>query len=279
MGIRITILCENLIGQMVGVGEHGFSAFIETEQGNYLLDTGGGGSILQNALTFDKNLRSVKKIFLSHGHNDHTGGLPHVLKLRGKVDIHGHPLAFTDRFSIFKEKEREIRRFAGMVYKRSYLEFLGAKFVLNTDFTEVDKGLYLTGEVPRETSFEKGDPRLFREVEGRLLPDLLPDDQSLILETEKGLVLVLGCAHSGMINIMNHVMQKMKKDHFYAVLGGTHLDFLTPEQLEQSIAYLKKLNVRRIGVSHCTGLRAASRLQQEFGERYHYGYVGSVLEI
>lgn len=78
---------------------------------------------------------------------------------------------------------------------------------------------------------------------------------------------------------MNHVMHKMNRDNFYAVLGGTHLDFLTPEQLEQSIACLKEMNIAKIGVSHCTGMRAASRLQQEFGERYYYGYVGSVLEV
>lgn len=279
MKIRITILCENLVGRLVGLGEHGFSVFIETEGGNYLLDTGGGRSILENSLDMNKDLRTLKKIFLSHGHGDHTGGLPHVLKLRGRVDTHAHPLLFTDRVSLSKEKDREVRRFAGMIYKRSYLEFLGANFILNSDFTEVEKGLFLTGEVPRQTAFEKGDHRLFREIEGKLTPDLLPDDQSLILDTEKGLVLILGCAHSGIINVMNHVMHKMNRDHFYAVLGGTHLDFLTPEQLEQSIASLKKMNIVKIGVSHCTGMRAASRLQQEFGERYYYGYVGSVLEV
>jgi 7,8-dihydropterin-6-yl-methyl-4-(beta-D-ribofuranosyl)aminobenzene 5'-phosphate synthase len=81
-----------------------------------------------------------------------------------------------------------------------------------------------------------------------------------------------------MINVMNHVIQQTKKDHFHAVLGGTHLDFLTPEQLEESIRCLKGMTVDSIGVSHCTGLRAAFRLQQEFGDRFFYGWVGSSLE-
>ena len=279
MKVRITILSENMVGRQVGAGEHGFSAFIETEGGNYLFDTGGGRTVVENSLALNKDLKSEKKIFLSHGHNDHTGGLPQVLNLTGPVDVHVHPDVFTDRMAIRKEEGRESRRFAGMIYKRSYLEFLGARFILNPDFHEVEKGMFLTGEVPRKTLFEKNDPKLFREVDGKIIPDALPDDQSLILDTGKGLVLVFGCAHSGMINIINHVTQRMKKDHFLGILGGTHLDFLTPEQLEESIRSLKQMKVDRIGVSHCTGFRGASRLQQEFGDRFFYGYVGSGFEV
>ena len=279
MKVRITILSENMVGRQVGAGEHGFSAFIETDGGTYLFDTGGGRTVVENSLALNKDLKSVNRIFLSHGHNDHTGGLPQVLNLRGPVDVHVHPDIFQDRMAIRKEGGRESRRFAGMIYKKSYLEFLGARFILNSDFHEVEKGMFLTGEVPRKTAFEKNDPKLFREVDGKIIPDALPDDQSLILDTGKGLVLVFGCAHSGMINIINHVVEKMKKDHFLAILGGTHLDFLTPEQLEESIRCLKQMKVDRIGVSHCTGFRGASRLQQEFGDRFFYGYVGSGLEV
>jgi 7,8-dihydropterin-6-yl-methyl-4-(beta-D-ribofuranosyl)aminobenzene 5'-phosphate synthase len=279
MKTRITILCENLVGRLVGSGEHGFSAFIETDQGNYLFDTGSGRSIVDNSLALDKDLRTVRKIFLSHGHYDHTGGLPEVLQLNGKVDVHAHPNIFLDRIAVLKEEDREIKRFIGIRYKKRYLESLGANFVFNTDFTEVEKGLFLTGEVPRQTNFEKTDPRLFSEMDGAMTNDLFLDDQSLILNTDKGIVLILGCAHSGMINIINHVINKMGKEKFHSILGGTHLDFLTPEQLEGSIKSLKRMEIGKIGVSHCTGMKAAFRLQQEFGDRFSYGCVGSVLEV
>ena len=279
MKTRITILCENLVGRLVGSGEHGFSAFIEMDQGNYLFDTGSGRSIVPNSLTLNKDLKSIRKIFLSHGHYDHTGGLSEVLKLKGKVDVHAHPHVFLDRIAVLKEEDREIKRFIGIRYKKRYLESLGANFVFNTDFIEVEKGLFLTGEVPRQTTFEKSDPRLFSEMDGRTTHDLFLDDQSLILDTDKGLVLILGCAHSGMINIINHVINKMGKEKFHTILGGTHLDFLTPEQLEESIKSLKKMEIEKIGVSHCTGMRAAFRLHQEFGDRFFYGCVGSVLEV
>jgi 7,8-dihydropterin-6-yl-methyl-4-(beta-D-ribofuranosyl)aminobenzene 5'-phosphate synthase len=277
--IKITVLCENTVGHRTGTGEHGYSAFIETARGNYLFDTGNGHSIVANSLAFDKDLRSIRKIFLSHGHYDHTGGLPDVLNLRKDVDVHGHPRIFSDRVSVDGEKGKETRRFVGIPYRKGYLELLGARFLFNSDFVEIDSGMFLTGEVPRRTDFEKTDPRLFTEMDGNISPDTFPDDQSLILDTEKGLVLVLGCAHSGMINIIDHVTNKMKKAKFHAILGGTHLDFLTPEQLEASIRSLKQIEVEKIGVSHCTGMKATSRLYQEFGERFFHGSVGSVLEI
>ena len=279
MTIRITILCENTVGRLVGSGEHGFSAFIETGQGNYLFDTGGGHSVVSNSLILDKDLKNIRKVFLSHGHHDHSGGLPEVLKLRGNVDVHAHPDVFIDRIAVLKENGRETKRFAGIPYKRRYLEYLGANFVFNSDFTEVEKGIFLTGEVPRKTPYEKPDPRLFSEMDGKITQDTFLDDQSLILETPKGFVLILGCAHSGMVNIIRHVMDKTGKEKFFAILGGTHLDFLTPEQLKESIKSLKKMDIEKIGVSHCTGMKASSRLQQEFGDRFFFGCVGSVLEV
>jgi len=277
--MKITILCENTVGRLIGYGEHGFSAFIETKQGNYLFDTGSGHGIIINSLVLEKDLKGIKKIFLSHGHYDHTGGLPEVLKLRGKVDVHAHPHVFSDRIKILKEDGKEKKQFVGIPYKRKYLEYLGANFVLNSYFTEVEKGIFLTGEVQRKTPFEKPDPKLFAEMDGKVTQDIFLDDQSLVLDTPKGLVLILGCAHSGIINILNHAMDKNGKEKFYAILGGTHLDFLTPEQLEESIKSLKKMDIEKIGVSHCTGMKASSRLQQEFGDHFFFGCVGSVLEV
>jgi 7,8-dihydropterin-6-yl-methyl-4-(beta-D-ribofuranosyl)aminobenzene 5'-phosphate synthase len=201
------------------------------------------------------------------------------LTLRGKVDVHCHPDVFLDRVHLVEENGKETKRFVGIPFKRSYLESLGATFILNKDFSEIDKGVFLTGEVPRKTSFEKLDPKLFTEIEGKTDPDVFLDDQSLVLDTKRGLLVILGCAHSGVINILNHVINKTGKDKFYAIVGGTHLDFLAPEQLEESIKALRKIQIEKIGASHCTGMSGAFRLHQEFGDRFFYGHVGSTLEV
>ena len=279
MKTRITVLCENTVGKLVGLGEHGFSAFIETDRGNYLFDTGTGRSVVENSLALGRDLRSVRKIFLSHGHYDHSGGLAEVLKLRGEVDVHAHPHVFLDRKAVHKENGKDKIKFVGLPFKRGYLETLGARFILKTDFHQVEEGMFLTGEIPRKTPFEKPSTTLFTETDGKTSQDIFLDDQALVLDTPKGLILVLGCAHAGMINTVQHVIQKTGKEKFFAILGGTHLDFMDPEQLEESINVLKRMDLARISVCHCTGMRAASRLHQEFGDRFTYGCVGNVIEV
>jgi len=279
MKTRITVLCENTVGKLVGLGEHGFSAFIETDRGNYLFDTGTGRSVVENSLALGKDLRSVRKIFLSHGHYDHSGGLAEVLKLRGEVDVHAHPHVFLDRKAVHKENGKDKIKFVGLPFKRGYLETLGARFILKTDFHQVEEGMFLTGEIPRKTPFEKPSTTLFTETDGKTSQDIFLDDQALVLDTPNGLILVLGCAHAGMINTVQHVIQKTGKEKFFAILGGTHLDFMDPEQLDESINVLKRMDLARISVCHCTGMRAASRLHQEFGDRFTYGCVGSVIEV
>ncbi len=266
------------MGSLIGTGDHGFSAFIETEDGNYLFDTVYGFSIIRNPFVLKKDLTTIKKISLSHGHSDHTGDLPEVSRLRGEVEVLAHPQIFAERIAVTKENDGEKRRFVGIPYRRDYLEFSGARFDLKREFYELEDGMFLTGEIVRETSFEESDPRLLAKEDGKWIPDEFLDDQSLVLDTPEGLVIMSGCSHSGMINTINHGMEKTGNEKLYALLGGTHLQFLPPEQLEESIETIKGLNGEHIGVSHCTGMRASVRFAQEFGDRFFFGHVGSVFE-
>lgn len=219
MRTRLTILCENSVGAPFGViGEHGFACFVETESGNYLFDTGQGFGIVPNAAALKKDLGSIQSVLISHGHYDHTGGLPAVLKIKGPTDVFGHPDMFRDR--VWSSGNQT--RFVGMPFKKGYLESLGATFRLDVKMVEIGPGVFLTGEIPRNTPFEKGDAHMTAmDASGKTIhPDPLNDDLSLIVQTENGLVLVLGCAHAGMINIIEYVLDKMADDRIYAIIGA-----------------------------------------------------------
>jgi 7,8-dihydropterin-6-yl-methyl-4-(beta-D-ribofuranosyl)aminobenzene 5'-phosphate synthase len=279
--IRLTVVCENTAGPAYKIlGEHGFSVLVEHKSGKLLFDTGQGRTIVHNADCLKKDLSEVNRIVLSHGHYDHTGGLEQVLQRCGTVDVFCHPGVFVERFSTIKNKGETIYRSAGMPFERSELETSGARFVFNTDFSEIVPGVYLTGEIPRVTAFEKDDSRLKVCANGAYAQDGVPDDQCLVLESGQGVAVVLGCAHSGLINTLNHIAAQFPGKPVHTVIGGTHLGFLGDGQLEQTIRELTaSFNVQKIGVSHCTGPGAAARLMQVFGNCFFFANAGSTMEI
>ena len=276
MEIRATILCENCVFfSSSAIAEHGWSVYLETEQGNFLFDAGGGKAIINNARCFNKDLSKVKGIMLSHNHYDHTGGLLPVLDYTGKVKVYSHPEIFKDSYSI----RNGVERFIGIPYRKEALESKGAQFVFNTAFTEIAPGIMLSGEVPRRTSFERGDVDLVLKSEKRYVQDIVLDDQSLIINSKRGLVIVLGCSHSGIVNIINHAIEKTGQSHIHTIFGGTHLGPASAEVRTRSIEALKKFDIERIGTSHCTGLEAAMQVRQEFGARFFFCNVGTVIEV
>lgn len=278
--IRVTVVCENTAGPVPGIlGEHGLSVLIELEGTTLLFDTGQGKSILNNLECLKKDPGSVDAIALSHGHYDHTGGLNQVLQHCGPVDVFCHPGVFTERFAAIKTDGRITYRSAGIPFQRSELEDLGARFVFNTAWSEIKPRVYLCGEVPRVTDFEKDDRRLVVRANDGYGQDTIADDQCLVLESAHGLVVILGCAHSGLINTLNHITAQLPGKSIHTIIGGTHMSFLDEAQLEETIKHLHHVAFERIGVSHCTGLAPAMRLMQAFGKRFFFATAGSVLEI
>lgn len=275
MKVKATVLCENSVFSNIGaLAEHGWAVFLETDQGNLLFDTGQGLALVNNARYFKKDLASIRGILLSHHHIDHTGGLMAALGASGPMPVYAHEALFKESYLIRGPKPKYI----GVPFNRTALESKGAEFHFNKGFQEILPDVFLTGEVPRKTDFETGDTDQVILEDGKYVQDPLEDDQSLIIKTSKGLFVLLGCSHAGIINILNYAIEKTGEARIHTVIGGTHLGPLSPEKREKSIEALKTFQIERIGVSHCTGTPAALRLSQVFGERFFFCNVGTVVE-
>jgi 7,8-dihydropterin-6-yl-methyl-4-(beta-D-ribofuranosyl)aminobenzene 5'-phosphate synthase len=273
--LRITILCENTAAHTTLIGEHGFSALIERGRKKVLFDTGQGLGLMHNAELLGVDLTGIKELVLSHGHYDHTGGLKDLLLETGGARITAHPHIFQAKYA---RRNGELR-YIGIPFSPEAIEGWGGDLMLSEAAVEVAPGITTTGVVPRITPFEGKDKDLLVKTDNGFKEDELLDDLSLIIDTPKGTVVLLGCAHAGLINTLSHVKALMGNGSFSWIVGGTHLGFYGPERLEEVIGELRSFSIGNIGVSHCTGLYAGVRLAQEMGDRLHFCNVGAVIEV
>jgi 7,8-dihydropterin-6-yl-methyl-4-(beta-D-ribofuranosyl)aminobenzene 5'-phosphate synthase len=282
MSVKATVLVENSVhGNLGAVAEHGWSVWLETPEGNYVFDTGQGNALLRNAEHFGVQLATARGVLLSHHHLDHTGGLLGALGAmrrgveRTRVPVYAHPDLFKDSFL---ERDGALQ-FTGLPHTRSALETAGADFVLATGWRQIAPGMRMTGEVPRLTTYETGEPNLkHRDASGAVVTDPVRDDQTLVLDTPDGLLVLLGCSHAGLVNILTYIRSQTGVSRFHTIMGGTHLGPAGEEQVEQTLAALRQFDIGRIGVSHCTGPRVTARMASVFGERFFFCNVGTIVE-
>lgn len=276
--VRLTIVCENTVGRPLPLlGEHGFACLIDCPAGRLLFDTGRGLALLHNLATLGIDPESIDAIVLSHGHDDHTGGLLPLLRTIGPRPVYAHPGIFGERYFV-KDGER---RAIGLTVDRHELEAAGARFRELDELTEIAEGLWFSGEIARVSPVEHGDPCLVRPqaTDGGLVPDTFADDAALAIQTSRGLVVLLGCAHAGLINTLEHFTRYLEKRRLHAVIGGTHLGPVGEPQFRATLNYLETLDPVRIGVGHCTGQLRAALLQERFPERVFFVPVGTVAEF
>lgn len=273
MNLVLTTLCENTAGKPGFMAEWGLSILIQADGVNVLFDTGGSFAAVRNADKIGIDLRAIDKIVLSHAHADHTGGLREVLRRTGPKEIIAHPAIWEQKYTKRPYEEKEA--FIGIPFTRDELELFGASFTLSKEPVYITDTIVTTGEIAQTTDFEAIEPTFKVKGEDGFRHDPIPDDLALIVRTQEGLVIVLGCAHRGMINTIRHAQMIAGEQRVHTVVGGTHLFPKTDEQIEKAIFSLQEVGVQKIGVSHCTGFHASMRLAQAFGDRFFQNNAGS----
>jgi 7,8-dihydropterin-6-yl-methyl-4-(beta-D-ribofuranosyl)aminobenzene 5'-phosphate synthase len=273
--IRITTLSENTANYGF-LAEWGLSILVEVGAARILVDTGLSFSATHNAQLLGVDLSAIDHIVLSHGHADHTGGLREVLRRMGEADVIAHPDIWASKYA---RRRPEDERYVGIPFSREDMESLGAHFNLGREPVHIADRAMTTGEIPMVSGYEEIDNNLFVKEGGMLLPDKLADDLTLVIDADFGLVVILGCAHRGIVNTLRHAQGLTGKELVYAAIGGTHLFRAPDEQLRRTIVELRGMGLQRLGVSHCTGFRASALLAQEFGDAFFLNNAGTRLTL
>ncbi len=270
--IRITILVENSVHRRGLKAEQGLSFLIESGGRRVLFDTGQTDLLLENAAALGCSLENLDAIVLSHGHDDHTGGLVAVCRKSPNTRVFLHPAAMESKFS---GNTAGAARYIGMSEAgRQTVAGIGKNLIVTRTHQEVVEGVFATGEIPRRTDFEDVGGRFFLHEQCQQ-PDPLVDDQALYFPTAEGVVVVLGCAHAGVVNTLLHIEQLTRGDPLRAVLGGIHLLNASPARLAATIDALRLRNVPLLAPAHCTGPVAVARLWESFPGRCAAADVGS----
>ena len=278
MHIRISTIAENSASWLGLLAEWGISVLVEADDTSVLLDTGRSIVAAHNALLMGIDLREIDTIISSHGHEDHTGGLLNLLKLRKKpIQITAHPDVWAKKY--WKASNEGKYDYVGIPYARELAESLGASFRLSEQPVWISDRIVTSGEIPMLTDFETIDTNACVKTDTGFTRDPLRDDLSLFIKSDKGLIVVAGCAHRGIINTLLHARRLTECEDIYAVIGGIHLFSATNERLQRTVEEFKRLRVQRIGVSHCTGPYAGARLSQEFGDRFFFNQAGTRTEF
>jgi 7,8-dihydropterin-6-yl-methyl-4-(beta-D-ribofuranosyl)aminobenzene 5'-phosphate synthase len=274
--IRITVLVENTAQGARILAEHGLAYWIAWDGQKVLFDTGQGNVLANNAYRLGIPLHEASAVVLSHGHYDHTGGLPEALKTNQVATVYAHPAVFAHKYA--RKTDGSARNIGLPDATETVLRSLPGRLRYTERPTPVADGLMVTGQVPRLTDFEDTGGPFFLD-HACTKPDPLDDDQAVFFDTVDGTVVLLGCAHSGVINTLRYIRQLTADRPIRAVIGGMHLADASLRRIARTIEELRSLAVQQLVPGHCTGMPATAGLWTAFPTGCTTCHAGSMFEF
>ena len=274
--MKITVLNENTVYRQGLLAEHGLSLLIEEHGKKFLMDTGQTDVFIKNAKTLGVDLTDLQGIILSHGHYDHCGGMDYFAEAFPLPAIYIRERAFEQKYHGKNTKSRYIGISQRAASWSGQVHYTGEK-------EEIAPGFWLVSNIPLSEKFESfpEDFWIRKEEAGQetWVPDGMEDEQMLVVQTEKGLSLFLGCSHRGIINCITRVREAFPGEPIYSLMAGMHLGSASTERILQTIEALKGFHIQKLIPVHCTGKKAIGMIAAAFPETCILTDTGKVLEL
>ncbi len=272
--LKVTILSTMLADD--GIGEWGFSALVEADGRRVLVDTGNRpDTVLQNAKELGIDLSTVTDVVLTHNHYDHVGGLVTLRRELMKKNPSALSRAYVAKGIFYSRPSTKGEDNTMIAIKKEY-EATGGKFIEHDHAEEIFPGGWLTGPVPRIYPERNWSVTGKVNTPAGLVEDNIPEDQSLVINTAQGLVLISGCGHAGIVNTLAMARGEFADEPVYAVLGGFHLFAATDAQVDWTADKLKEFGTSYLLGAHCTGIESVYRIRQRLGLPRGAAVVGAV---
>lgn len=278
MSWKITTLIENHPDEEGSlVCEHGFSLLIENDTFKMLLDTGKSGAFYDNARKLGEDLNDLDCIVISHGHYDHAGGFLRLMEETGTQNkLYVGKGFFEGKYCTNKDG---VIYYNGIQFERQQLKQLPITVEeVGEDCLEITKGIYIHRNFERTVPYEHWNSRFFLKENGEYVRDTFADEMALTLDTKEGLVVIVGCSHPGIVNILKTIASRTGR-RIRGVIGGTHLMDADAERLQRTMEDFKTLGIEFIGVSHCTGDDNLKEIQKTFGTHFIFNCTGNRIEF